>query len=116
MYGLEIQDHMKLKGFNIGPGQLYPALKRLEEEGALEVREEERAGANRKFYRTTPEGRNIVIQHITHLMILFEHMLSEKLSFVPDHIAELVDLNKPGIIIADLSIGSHSKEFLLIYY
>ncbi|MFX1513390.1 MAG: helix-turn-helix transcriptional regulator [Promethearchaeota archaeon] len=116
MYGLEIRDHLKLKNYNIGPGQLYPALKRLEEVGWIVAREDNQSErVNRKFYTTSIEGRNQVILHIAQHLFLFAEIFTKRVSFIANHIHELVDMTKQGIIIADLSrTTTHTYKSLQI--
>ncbi|MHA2271277.1 MAG: helix-turn-helix transcriptional regulator [Candidatus Hodarchaeales archaeon] len=102
MYGLEIKEHLAIKGYPVSTGQLYPGLLRLEEFEALSSREEERVGANRKFYKTTDIGKQYVLEYTEKLSLLFLDLFTEKLAFVANDIQYLVEF-RPGTIVADLS-------------
>ncbi|MFX1452175.1 MAG: helix-turn-helix transcriptional regulator, partial [Promethearchaeota archaeon] len=102
MYGLEIQRTFKFFGEKVGPGQLYPALTKLERLGAIKVREEERVGANRKFYTTTDEGKIILLRNSIGYLAIMESMAMEKFAFIFDELPKLVKI-KLGTIILDFS-------------
>jgi DNA-binding PadR family transcriptional regulator len=52
----EIRRLLASIGVTASPGTVYPVLKKLEEEGYLEVREEPHGGRQRKVYRITEKG------------------------------------------------------------
>ncbi|MFX0141066.1 MAG: PadR family transcriptional regulator, partial [Candidatus Hodarchaeota archaeon] len=104
MYGLEIQRTFKFFGEKVGPGQLYPTLAKLEKLGIIKVREEERAGANRKFYTATDEGKMILLRNSIGYFAIMESIAMEKFAFIFDELPELVKI-KLGTIILDFSHG-----------
>ncbi len=97
MYGAEIQKNLKLKGFDIGPGRLYPALHRLVEIGALSCREDER-----KYYTTTKNGKELVFGMFKFIFDLFSDLVGEKIGFLADHMLELVQITD-GMVVVDFS-------------
>lgn len=114
LYGLEIQNVLKLRGYEkLGVSQLYPALNKLKEEELLTARLEKQIGADRRYYRTTEEGKATVIQYLNNFFVLFEDLFLTKLDFLPDHISEFVNLKKPGLRIADLSLGTVNSAVFL---
>ncbi|MFX0115297.1 MAG: helix-turn-helix transcriptional regulator, partial [Candidatus Hodarchaeota archaeon] len=102
MYGLEIKEHLELKGYVVATSQLYPALATLEKYGALSSREEESAGRIRKFYTVTQEGRELVLEYAQNLMSLFSDLVEDGLAFLAEEIPDLIEF-VPGTIVADLS-------------
>jgi PadR family transcriptional regulator PadR len=61
-YGYTLRKALNDQGMEIDEGTLYPLLRRLESHGLLtsEWREEEKR--NKRFYRLSPEGRQILKQ------------------------------------------------------
>ncbi|MFW9916363.1 MAG: helix-turn-helix transcriptional regulator [Candidatus Thorarchaeota archaeon] len=97
MYGAEIQKNLRLKGYDIGPGRLYPALHRLVEIGALSCREDER-----KYYTTTKKGKELVFGMFRYFFGLFIDLIGERVGFIADHILELVQI-VDGMVVVDFS-------------
>ncbi|MFX0115272.1 MAG: helix-turn-helix transcriptional regulator [Candidatus Hodarchaeota archaeon] len=97
MYGAEIQKNLRLKGFDIGPGRLYPTLHRLLEIGALSCRED-----GRKYYKTTKKGKELIFVIFTTFFSLFSDLIEERVGFITDHIAELVQI-ADGMVVIDFS-------------
>ncbi len=102
MYGLELKKMLALKGERVSPGQLYPALNRLEEAGLLESKEEARVGANRKFYWATERGKQTVISFLLDFLAMFEDFFWEEIDFLFDEVVQLADFS-PGTIVGDFS-------------
>ncbi|MFX0208763.1 MAG: helix-turn-helix transcriptional regulator, partial [Candidatus Hodarchaeota archaeon] len=113
MYGLELLNNLKLNGYLIGPGQLYPTLGKLEERRLISSREEIRRGANRKFFQATELGKQLVIYYLMDFLSLFSEMQAEKVSFVTKDIYELIEIS-PGITFADFSIRRTGRQFVPI--
>lgn len=80
MYGLEIQRNLRFKGETVGTGQLYPALNKLEETGAIESYLKARVGADRKYYKLTKSGKRLLLEHLRGLLVFFELMGIEHLT------------------------------------
>ncbi len=57
VYGLQIAEEMKILGFDLSPGTLYPSLHGLLAERDLRVLERIVDGKRRKCYRVTAKGR-----------------------------------------------------------
>jgi PadR family transcriptional regulator, regulatory protein PadR len=59
-YGYTLKKDLAELGMDIDEGTLYPLLRRLESQGLLvsEWREEDRR--NKRFYRISPDGRNVL--------------------------------------------------------
>ncbi len=60
VYGVKIMDELRLHGYLVSPGTIYPILHSLEEDGFLTIREENIKGKIRKYYRITPKGIEIL--------------------------------------------------------
>ncbi|MBD3227447.1 MAG: hypothetical protein GF329_04590 [Candidatus Lokiarchaeota archaeon] len=103
MYGVEIIRILKLWGEDLGPGKLYPALKNLEEMGALTSRKDNSFGTIRKYYSVTEEGKNILLQNLVAFFAVGELLLLDKYGYLLDEIPKYLTL-KPGISIVDFSI------------
>ncbi len=58
-YGYKITQDVR-QTIEISESTLYPVLRRLEKESALETYDMEFAGRNRRYYRITPKGRNML--------------------------------------------------------
>ncbi|MFX0114841.1 MAG: helix-turn-helix transcriptional regulator [Candidatus Hodarchaeota archaeon] len=97
MYGAEIQKNLRLKGFDIGPGRLYPALHRLVEIGALSCREDER-----KYYKTAKKGKELIFGMFSVFWGLFSDLIGERVGFLADHMLELVQITD-GMVVVDFS-------------
>src|SRR5689334_22108486 len=61
-YGYTLRKALAAQGMDIDEGTLYPLLRRLESQGLLtsEWREEEKR--NKRFYRLSPEGKQVLKQ------------------------------------------------------
>jgi PadR family transcriptional regulator PadR len=59
-YGYTLKKELSERGMEIDEGTLYPLLRRLESQGLLvsEWREEDKR--NKRFYRLSPAGRNVL--------------------------------------------------------
>jgi PadR family transcriptional regulator PadR len=59
-YGYTLKKELSERGMDIDEGTLYPLLRRLEDQGMLasEWREEDKR--NKRFYRLSPEGKNVL--------------------------------------------------------
>ena len=102
MYGIEIQKRLKLSGDNLGPGQLYPLLNKLEKAGVLEAKERERKGANRIYYKTTNKGKEAITIYGINFLGLFQRLIMEKTSYILDTVIEELEIG-PGKIVMDFS-------------
>jgi PadR family transcriptional regulator PadR len=60
VYGMWLIDELKRHGYDLSPGTLYPILHSLEQDGLLRSSPKLVNGKVRKYYRTTPRGRNTV--------------------------------------------------------
>jgi PadR family transcriptional regulator PadR len=80
MYGLEIQRAIRIYGFKATSGQLYPALKRLEDNGIISSHEETRIGANRIYYSITPKGKKLLIDSVLDQVKILEIIAAKNLS------------------------------------
>ena len=56
VYGAGMMEELSRHGYRIGPGTLYPLLRRLFEDGLLSVQTEVVAGRRRKYYSITRKG------------------------------------------------------------
>jgi len=101
-YGLEIQRRLRFQGKNVGPGQLYPALRRLEEQGYISSREAARVGANRVYYSITDMGKNTVVDTLMEVMYNFRYISLDFMRPYLEEAAEKADI-QPGETVLDLS-------------
>lgn len=62
IFGAQIAEEVARHGYSIGPGTLYPTLKRLEREGYLESSTKVVNGRVRKYYRATRTGKLMLKQ------------------------------------------------------
>jgi DNA-binding PadR family transcriptional regulator len=62
IYGLEMIEELRLHGYEMSPGTLYPILHGLEERGYLRSEQELANGKVRKYYRATAAGRKLLEQ------------------------------------------------------
>jgi PadR family transcriptional regulator PadR len=114
MYGLELQTYLKLQGNDVSVGQIYPALKHLEDDGLVSSYEEIRKGANRKYYSLTPTGRQSILQFVEMFKSIFNGIIWQKLSFLPDKLLDL-SLTYPELILRSFApkVGPTGHYFLL---
>jgi DNA-binding PadR family transcriptional regulator len=74
VYGVQIIEEMRLLGFKVSPGTLYPVLHTLLDENDLTVLDRVVNGKVRKLYRATSKGREEaeeVIERLTKLLRTF---------------------------------------------
>lgn len=102
MYGLEIQKYLRVKGHHVQPGQLYPALSRLENINALSCREECTVGAGRKYYSLTATGKAMVIQYLVGVMDLFTDVCGNNFGFFLEEVLDS-GVVRPGQTVVDFS-------------
>ena len=57
VFGTWLIEELKIHGYGIGPGTLYPILHSLESEGLLSRTERLEKGKIRKYYEITPKGQ-----------------------------------------------------------
>ncbi|MBD3171804.1 methyltransferase domain-containing protein [Candidatus Bathyarchaeota archaeon] len=107
MYGLEIQRNLRFKGETVGTGQLYPALNKLEENGAIESYLKARVGADRKYYKLTDSGKKMLLDHMRGLLVFFELMGIEHLTERYREAVQMANLI-PGQRVIDFS--NHNIE------
>ena len=80
MYGLEIQRDVCVYGYKVTSGQLYPALKRLEDNQCITSFEATRVGANRKYYSITEKGKVYLMENVLDQIKIIEILAAKKLS------------------------------------
>src|SRR5262249_31493306 len=56
IFGVEMMAELRRHGYDVGPGTLYPMLRKLEEAGYLTCHAEVVGGKQRKYYRATAAG------------------------------------------------------------
>jgi DNA-binding PadR family transcriptional regulator len=99
MYGLEIQRRLQYQSIRASASQLYPTLRRLEERGAISSREEARVGANRIYYRLTPEGKDLLKRNMIDIIRVFEYMVSDKFIPVLEEATEQLEVGAGSVVI-----------------
>jgi PadR family transcriptional regulator PadR len=60
VYGAWLMSELRRRGYDVGPGTLYPTLHALEEAGFLSSRVEAAEGRRRRVYRTTKAGAQML--------------------------------------------------------
>lgn len=95
-YGYEIINDLKLNNINISTGQIYPALKKLEKQGALKTFTKRGRAARRKYYQITEKGltdlRRIVQSMIINLIpIMYSFLGNLKISIFKKYKVESGD-------------------------
>jgi len=101
-YGLEMQRWLRFQGKNVGPGQLYPALRRLEEQGYISSREVARVGADRIYYTITETGKKAVIERLMEVLYIFRQISLDYLHPYLEEAVEKADI-RPGETVLDIS-------------
>ena len=101
-YGLEIQRRLRYQGKNVGPGQLYPALRKLEALDYITSREVQRVGADRIYYSITEKGKAVVVENFLEILFAMRYL---SIDYMNPYLAEAVKKAeiKPGSTILDLS-------------
>lgn len=101
-YGLEIQRRLRYQGKNVGPGQLYPALRKLESLEFITSREVARVGADRIYYSITEKGKQVVFNSFLEILFAMRYI---SIDYLNPYLAEAVKKAeiKPGSTILDLS-------------
>jgi PadR family transcriptional regulator PadR len=125
MYGLEIQRGVTIYGYEVTSGQLYPALKRLEENNCVSSFERAGVGANKKYYRITETGKQYLIGNVLDQIKIIEILASKKLSGIiiesglleveeGDTVVEFSDLRFRDITLAlSRRLGSHGRYIIV---
>jgi DNA-binding PadR family transcriptional regulator len=108
MYGLEIQKHLAMQGLKVGSGQLYPALKKLEQSGAITSREEQRIGISRIFYQTTKEGHKLVMDYISHFLSIFNQAFIYQTRPFADLLLNNIPITN-GMVVMDFSLEDNEE-------
>lgn len=62
-YGYKITQDIR-SVMEISESTLYPVLRRLQKDGCLDVYDQEFAGRNRRYYRITPRGRDLLAESL----------------------------------------------------
>jgi len=101
-YGLEIQRRLRFQGKNVGPGQLYPALRRLEEKDYISSREVSRVGADRIYYSITEAGKAKVVENLMEVLFIMRYISIDYLNPYLEEAVVKADI-KPGATILDIS-------------
>jgi DNA-binding PadR family transcriptional regulator len=102
MYGMEIQRRLRFQGLKVSAGQLYPALKKMEERQWVISREERRIGADRVYYTISPGGKETLIHNTLDLIRFFESIIDE--AVYPTYSSAARELGiSPGTVIVDFS-------------
>jgi PadR family transcriptional regulator len=79
IYGLEMIQELARHGYEMSPGTLYPIFHSLEAAGYLTHERQAVNGKVRKYYRITPQGREL----LTHLRPKIRELVDEVLEEAP---------------------------------
>ena len=80
MYGLEVRRSVTLYGYEVTSGQLYPALRRLEENHCISSFTRASVGATRKYYSITDTGKRSLIENVLDQVKIIEILAVKRLS------------------------------------
>jgi PadR family transcriptional regulator PadR len=74
-YGYTLRQSLEDAGLPIDEGALYPLLRRLEAQGLLTSEWREEARRNKRFYRLSPEGEDLLAQLLREWNAISESIL-----------------------------------------
>lgn len=74
-YGYTLRQSLEDAGLPIDEGALYPLLRRLEGQGALTSEWREEAKRNKRFYRLSPDGEELLAQLLSEWNAISESIL-----------------------------------------
>ena len=77
IYGQWAMDELARHGYRLGPGTVYPLLRRMTEAGYLEREERVVGGRVRKYYRATARGREVLERVSTQIRELAGELLDQ---------------------------------------
>ena len=75
IYGVEMIEELAHHGYTLGPGTVYPLLHSMERAGYLVCEKRTVDGKVRKYYRSTPEGREALAELRVKVKELIEEVL-----------------------------------------
>lgn len=101
-YGLEILRQLNVEGNNMKSSQIYPALKKLTEAGALKVRNVTENNSTKRYYTTTEAGKELVKHYIIDFLNVFYRMIFDKISVFIEPLCKGIDI-QAGMNVLDLS-------------
>ena len=125
MYGLEIQRGVTVYGYEVTSGQLYPALRRLEESRYISSYAQAKVGADRKYYRLTETGKRSLIENVLDQVKIIEILAAKRLSGIilesglleveeGGSVAEFSDLRFKEVTLAlSRRLGSRGRYFIV---
>ncbi len=74
-YGSWMIEELKEHGYNMSPGTLYPILKTMVDEDLLEKEEKNVNGKIRKYYKSTKEGNELLLELKKSLKVLVDEVM-----------------------------------------
>lgn len=113
MYGLEILTQLKLKGKATTKSQLYPALNKMDEAGLLESRLVPKVGADRKYYRSTNQAKEIIMLEMLDIGFLFVDTIYERLDYLEEQLTSFIQ-TQPHMDVLDVS-DHFSEQVIAIF-
>ncbi|HVJ86288.1 MAG TPA: PadR family transcriptional regulator [Caulifigura sp.] len=78
IYGAEMMEELRRHGYRLGPGTLYPILHDLEQNGLLKMETSVVRGKQRKNYRITKKGENLMAAAKGRLRELFHEVIEDR--------------------------------------
>jgi len=78
VFGVGLMEELARHGYEIGPGTLYPTLKKLEKSGFLTCEARTVGHKQRKYYRITPSGMALLNQMKHKIDELYEEVVKEQ--------------------------------------
>ena len=77
VYGLWLIEELKEHGYELSPGTLYPILHALEKEKLLQSDAKLVKGKIRKYYRTTTQGKKMLLRSKKKIQELIDEVMAD---------------------------------------
>lgn|SRR3989339_829609 len=78
LFGIGLMEELAKHGYRITPGTLYPTLSKMEHAGFLSCDARVVDGKQRKYYRITPSGRELLEKMKQKIKELYMEVVEEK--------------------------------------
>ncbi|NOQ47137.1 MAG: PadR family transcriptional regulator [Desulfobulbaceae bacterium] len=75
VYGLGLIEELGRHGYTLGPGTLYPTLAKMKDRGLLRYEHRIVGHKQRKYYRITPAGRELLDETRNKIRELYEEVM-----------------------------------------
>ncbi|MFX0062948.1 MAG: helix-turn-helix transcriptional regulator [Candidatus Hermodarchaeota archaeon] len=102
LYGLELRDLFENLGIKLSPGQIYPMLSKLFENGLVTMHEEASGHHPRKVYSITEKGQEEISWAAQPFIKYLEVVIAKYLDLIKNELLEQLEIER-GMIVADFS-------------